>query len=149
MLCEPITGWRHVEVTQQRTSVDYAHLLKALVDDFCPEALQITVVQDNLNIHSPASLYKAFEPSQAQRILQKLEFCYTPKHGSWLNMAEIELSVLARQCLARRIPDFETLQQEVAAWQNQRNEEETWIDWRFTTQDARIKLHRLYPSINN
>lgn len=149
MLCEPITGWRHVEVTQQRTSVDYAYLLKALVDDFCPEALQITVVQDNLNTHSPASLYKAFEPSQAQRILQKLEFCYTPKHGSWLNMAEIELSVLARQCLARRIPDFETLQQEVAAWQNQRNEEETWIDWRFTTQDARIKLHRLYPSINN
>lgn len=149
MLCEPFTGWRHVEVTQQRTAIDYAHLLKALVDDFYPDASQITVVQDNLNTHSPASLYKAFEPTEAQRILQKLDFCYTPKHGSWLNMAEIELSVLARQCLDRRIPDFETLQQEVAAWQNQRNEEETWIDWRFTTQDARIKLHRLYPSVNN
>ena len=149
MLCEPFTGWRHVEVTQQRTAVDYAHLLKALVDDFCPEALKITVVQDNLNTHSPASLYKAFNPTEAQRILQKLDFCYTPKHGSWLNMAEIELSVLARQCLDRRIPDFETLEQEVSAWQDQRNEEETWIDWRFTTEDARIKLHRLYPSINN
>lgn len=149
MLCEPITGWRHVEVTQQRTAIDYAHLLKALVDDFCPEAIQITLVQDNLNTHSPASLYKAFEPDEARRILEKLEFCYTPKHGSWLNMAEIELSVLSRQCLDRRIPDFETLEQEVAAWQSQRNEEETWIDWRFTTQDARIKLHRLYPSINN
>lgn len=149
MLCEPITGWRHVEVTERRTAIDYAHLLKALVDDFCPDAIQITVVQDNLNTHSPASLYKAFEPSEARRILEKLEFCYTPKHGSWLNMAEIELSVLSRQCLDRRIPDFETLKQEVAAWQSQRNQEETWIDWRFTTQDARIKLHRLYPSINN
>lgn len=149
MLCEPITGWRHVEVTQRRTAVDYAHLLKALVDDFYPEALKITVVQDNLNTHSPASLYKAFAPSEAQRILEKLEFCYTPKHGSWLNMAEIELSVLARQCLDRRIPDFETLQQAVSAWQEQRNQKQTWIDWRFTTEDARIKLHRLYPSINN
>lgn len=149
MVCEPITGWRHVEVTQRRTAIDYAHLLKALVDVFCPEAIQITVVQDNLNTHSPASLYKAFEPSEARRILDKLEFCHTPKHGSWLNMAEIELSVLSRQCLDRRIPDFESLEQQVAAWQSQRNEEETWIDWRFTTQDARIKLHRLYPSINN
>ena len=149
MVCEPITGWRHVEVTQRRTAIDYAHLLKALVDVFCPEAIQITVVQDNLNTHSPASLYKAFEPSEARRILDKLEFCHTPKHGSWLNMAEIELSVLSRQCLDRRIPDFESLEQQVTAWQSQRNEEETWIDWRFTTQDARIKLHRLYPSINN
>ena len=106
-------------------------------------------MQDNLNTHSPASLYKAFEPSEARRILDKLEFCHTPKHGSWLNMAEIELSVLSRQCLDRRIPDFESLEQQVTAWQSQRNEEETWIDWRFTTQDARIKLHRLYPSINN
>ena len=149
MVCEPITGWRHVEVTQRRTAIDYAHLLKALVDVFCPEAIQITVVQDNLNTHSPASLYKAFEPSEARRTLDKLEFCHTPKHGSWLNMAEIELSVLSRQCLDRRIPDFESLEQQVTAWQSQRNEEETWIDWRFTTQDARIKLHRLYPSINN
>lgn len=149
MLCEPFTGWRQVQVTQQRTAVDYAHLLKTLVDEIFPKAVQITVVQDNLNTHSPSSLYKAFEPQEARRILERLEFCYTPKHGSWLNMAEIELSVLARQCLDRRIPDFETLEQEVTAWQNQRNQEETWIDWRFTTQDARIKLHRLYPSINS
>ena len=149
MLCEPMTGWRSVEVTKQRTAIDYAHLLKALVDDFCPEALKITVVQDNLNTHSPASLYKAFEPEEAQRILSQLEFCYTPKHGSWLNMAEIELSVLSRQCLKRRIPDFQTLEQEVMAWQTQRNQQDTWIDWRFTTEDARVKLHRLYPSINN
>lgn len=149
MLCEPMTGWRHVEVTQQRTAIDYARLLKAIVDDFCPEALKITVVQDNLNTHSPASLYKAFAPEEARRILSHLEFCYTPKHGSWLNMAEIELSVLSRQCLDRRIPEFQTLEQEVSAWQTQRNQQVTWIDWRFTTEDARVKLHRLYPSINN
>jgi hypothetical protein len=105
------------------------------------------VVQDNLNTHSPASLYKAFEPQEAQRILSRLEFCHTPKHGSWLNMAEIELSILSRQCLARRLPDLETLKSEVEAWQDNRNHEETWIDWRFTTADARVKLHRLYPSI--
>lgn len=104
------------------------------------------MVQDNLNPHSPASLYKAFEPAEARRILESLEFCHTPKHGSWLNMAEIELSVLSRQCLDRRIPDFATLKSEVAAWQEQRNQEKTWIDWRFTTDDARVKLHRLYPS---
>lgn len=149
MLCEPMTGWRYVAVTQQRTAIDYAHLLKALVDDFCPAALKITVVQDNLNTHSPASLYTAFAPEEARRILEQLEFCHTPKHGSWLNMAEIELSVLARQCLDRRIPDFQTLEQEVTAWQTQRDQQETWIDWRFTTADARVKLHRLYPSINN
>jgi DDE superfamily endonuclease len=148
MLCEPMSGWRSVEVTQQRTAIDYAHLLKAVVDDVYPEALKITVVQDNLNTHSPASLYKAFEPEEARRILEQLEFCYTPKHGSWLNMAEIELSVLSRQCLDRRIPNLLTLEQEVTAWQTQRNQEETWIDWRFTTEDARVKLHRLYPSIN-
>jgi DDE superfamily endonuclease len=149
MLCEPMTGWRHVEVTQQRTAIDYAHLLKALVDDFYPQALKITVVQDNLNTHSPASLYKAFAPAEARRILEQLAFCYTPKHGSWLNMAEIELSVLSRQCLDRRIPDSQTLKQQVSAWQTQRNQQETWIDWRFTTEDARVKLHRLYPSVNN
>ena len=109
----------------------------------------ITVVQDNLNTHTPASLYKAFEPAEARRIMNRLEFCYTPKHGSWLNMAEIELSVLSRQCLNRRIPDMETLKKEVAAWCNERNEKETGIDWRFTTEDARIKLKKLYPSINN
>ena len=149
MVCNPIEGWRTVEVTQQRTAIDYAHLLQKLVDDDDPEAYVITVVQDNLNTHTPASLYKAFEPAEARRILHRLEFCYTPKHGSWLNMAEIELSVLSRQCLNRRIPDMATLREEVAAWCDQRNGQESWIDWRFTTQDARIKLKRLYPSINN
>lgn len=114
-----------------------------------PEARKITVVQDKLNTHSPASLYKAFAPAEARRILDLLEFCHTPKHGSWLNMAEIELSVLGRQCLDRRIPDFATLEPEVAAWEEQRNPEQTWIDWRFTTEDARVKLHRLYPSTKN
>lgn len=149
MVCEPMVGWRRVEVTERRTAVDYAHILKTLVDCDYPEAVQITVVQDNLNTHSPASLYKAFEPAEAQRILSHLKFCQTPNHGSWLNMAEIELSVLSRQCLDRRIPDLSTLKTEVEAWQNQRNQEKTWIDWRFTTADARVKLHRLYPSINN
>jgi DDE superfamily endonuclease len=149
MVCEPILGWRRVEVTQRRTAIDYAHLLKNLVDYDYPDALKIIVVQDNLNTHSPASLYKAFEPEEARRILEVLEFCHTPKHGSWLNMAEIELSVLSRQCLDRRIPDFETLEAEVAAWNKQRNQKKTWIDWRFTTDDARNKLSRLYPSTKN
>lgn len=149
MLCEPMVGWRRVEVTERRTAIDYAHLLKDLVDGDYPEAFKITVVQDNLNIHSPASLYKAFEPAEARRILEKLEFCHSPKHGSWLNMAEIELSTLSRQCLDRRIPDYATLEVEVAAWEQQRNLEKTWIDWRFTSADARIKLQRLYPSTKN
>lgn len=144
-----MAGWRRVEVTQHRTAVDYAHLLKTLVDVDYPEADKIIVVQDNLNTHSPASLYKAFEPAEAQRILRRLEFCHTPKHGSWLNMAEIELSVLSRQCLDRRIADFTTLKTEVEAWQERRNQAQTWIDWQFTTADARVKLHRLYPSINS
>ena len=124
-----------------------AHLLKELVDGYFVDAYRITLVQDQLNTHSPASLYKAFPPEEARRILNRLDFCYTPKHGSWLNMAEIELSVLSRQCLNRRIPDFSTLTQEVDAWVKQRNAKDTWIDWRFTTEDARIKLQRLYPSI--
>ena len=118
-----------------------------LLTDF-PDAQKLRVVQDNYTTHSPASLYKAFDPEEAHRILNRLEFCHTPKHGSWLNMAEIELSVLGRQCLDRRIPDTETLQKEIEAWQENRNHEETWIDWRFTTADARVKLRRLYPSIN-
>ena len=129
MVCEPMVGWRRVEVTERRTAIDYAHLLRDLVDIDYPEADKIVVVQNNLNTHSPASLYKAFEPAEAQRILQRLEFCHTPKHGSWLNMAEIELSVLSRQCLDRRIADFSTLKTEVEAWQEQRNRKETWIDW--------------------
>ncbi len=149
MVCEPMVGWRRVEVTQQRTAIDYAHLLKTLVDSDYVQAEKLIVIQDNLNTHSPASLYKAFEPQEAQRILSRLEFCHTPKHGSWLNMAEIELSILSRQCLDRRIPDLETLKSEVDVWQDNRNHEETWIDWRFTTADARVKLHRLYPSIIN
>ncbi len=147
MVCNPIEGWRIAKVTERRTAIDYAHLLKEIVDGYFVDAYRITVVQDNLNTHSPASLYKAFPPEEARRILNRLDFCYTPKHGSWLNMAEIELSVLSRQCLNRRIPDFTTLTQEVDAWVKQRNGQNTWIDWRFTTEDARIKLQRLYPSI--
>ena len=149
MVCEPMAGWRRVEVTQRRTAVNYAHLLKTLVDVDYPEADKIIVVQDNLNTHSPASLYKAFDPLEAQRILRRLEFCHTPKHGSWLNMAEIELSVLSRQCLDRRLADFTTLKTEVEAWQERRNQDMTWINWQFITADARVKLHRLYPSINS
>ena len=149
MVCEPMAGWRRVEVTQRRTAVDYAHLLKTLVDVDYPEADKIIVVQDNLNTHSPASLYKAFDPLEAQRLLRRLEFCHTPKHGSWLNMAEIELSVISRPCLDRRIADFTTLKTEVEAWQERRNQDMTWINWQFITADARVKLHRLYPSINS
>ena len=147
MLFEPLTGWRHVAVTERRTAIDYAQQMKELVDEHYPYAIKITVIQDQLNTHVPASLYKAFEASEAKRILDKLEFHYTPKHGSWLNMAEIELSILARQCLNRRIPDPETLKQEVAAWERRRNQGNHWVDWRFTTADARIKLKQLYPSI--
>ena len=147
MFSEPLRGWRHVSVTQQRTAIDYAQQMKFLVDECFPAAIKIRLVQDQLNTHVPASLYKAFEPAEAKRILDKLEFHYTPKHGSWLNMAEIELSVLSRQCLNRRIPDQATLQREVAAWQARRNSQQRGIDWRFTTEDARIKLKHLYPSI--
>ena len=144
-----MVGWRRVAVTQQRTAVDDAPLLKAVVALDYPDAAKLTVVQDNRNTHAPASLYKAFEPKEAQRLLQRLDCCQTPKPGSWLNMAEIELSVLSRQCLARRLADFSSLKTEVEAWQEQRKREETWIDWQFTTAAARVKLHRLYPSINS
>ncbi len=149
MFFEPLGSWRHVEVTSQRTAIDYAHQMKYLVDEMYPNASKITVVHDQLNTHVPSSVYKAFEPAEARRILDKLEFHYTPKHGSWLNMAEIELSVLTRQCLDRRIPDKEILKQEIAAWEEQRNNLGSRVDWRFTTADARIKLKRLYPSIQN
>jgi transposase len=147
LFSEPLTGWRHVAVTQQRTALDYAQQMKYLVDERYPEAIKIRLVQDQLNTHRPASLYKAFEPAEAKRILDKLEFHYTPKHGSWLNMAESEWSVLARQCLYQRIPNQERLQREVAAWEEHRNRQSRTIDWRFTTDEARIKLKRLYPSI--
>jgi transposase len=147
MFFEPLTGTRHVKVTDQRTSIDYAQQMKYLVDERHPEAKKIRVVQDNLNTHVKASLYKAFTPAEARRILDKLEFHYTPKHGSWLNMAEIELSVLNRQCLDRRISDKDVLTEEVAAWEKRRNQNSSPVDWRFTTEDARIKLKRLYPSV--
>lgn len=149
MFFEPLTGKRFVNVTERRTAIDWAHQIKWLVDECYPKAHRITLVMDNLNTHNGASLYKAFEPAQARRILAKLDIHYTPRHGSWLNMAEIEFSVLARQCLNRRIPDRETLKREIGAWQKQRNVSPTPVSWRFTTQDARIKLKQLYPIIDN
>ena len=148
MFFEPLAAWREVKVTDQRTMIDYAHCMKYLVDERYPQAEVIRVVEDNLNTHKPAALYEAFPPQEARRILQRLEFHYTPKHGSWLNMAEIELNVLNGQCLDRRIADKTTLSNEVTAWNIDRNQHATTVKWQFTTQDARIKLVRLYPSFN-
>lgn len=148
MFFEPLSAWRHVDVTERRTKVDWAHAMRDLVDLHFPEAEVIVLVMDNLNTHKLASLYEAFPPHEARRILQKLEIHFTPKHGSWLNMAEIELSVLSRQCLNRRIPDQLALQQQVTAWETDRNNSTATVNWRFTTADARIKLKRLYPSIS-
>ena len=145
MICEPKGGWRHVEVTGRRTAVDFAHQMKWLVDSAYPDAEVIRLVLDNLNTHKPGSLYEAFEPSEARRIAKRLEFHYTPTHGSWLNMAEIELSVFSRQCLDRRIGDEASLRPEVAALERERNEAAAIIDWRFSTQDARSKLKHVYP----
>jgi transposase len=147
LFCEPLGGRRWVEVTERRTRADWAHQIKELVDVRYPEAERIVLVMDNLNTHTPASLYEAFDPPEARRIAEKLEIHYTPKHGSWLNMAEIELSVLSRQCLQRRVPDFKTLKAEVEAWQDRRNATSSEVDWRFSTEDARAKLKRLYPSL--
>ena len=147
MLFAPLEGWRRVEVTERRTRSDWAGVVRKLVDEDYPGRERIVLVMDNLNTHHAASLYEAFEPAEAQRIARRLEIHYTPKHGSWLNMAEIELGVLARQCLDRRIPDREVLAQETGAWQERRNRDGIRVDWRFTTQDARIKLKSLYPSI--
>jgi transposase len=147
LFCEPLQGRRWVDVTEHRTKVDWAHQIKELVDERYPEAEQIVLVMDNLNTHTPASLYEAFEPEEARRLAKKLEIHYTPKHGSWLNMAEIELSVLSRQCLDRRVADFESLQGEVASWQERRDAAGGKIEWRFSAEDARIKLKRLYPSL--
>ena len=146
LFCEPLAGRRWVDVTEQRTKTDWAHQIQALVDDRYPEAEGIVLVMDNLNTHTPAALYEAFPPAEAKRLADKLELHYTPKHGCWLNIAEIELSVLGRQCLDRRVPDFATLAAEVAAWQDQRNAAGGTVDWRFTTTDASIKLKRRYPS---
>ena len=144
----PLEAWRHLKVTDQRTMIDFAHCMRDLVDIHFPEAEKIVLVMDNLNTHKLASLYEAFPPAEARRISAKLEIHYTPKHGSWLNMAEIELSVLQRQCLKARIPDQATLSAKLTAWQKRRNARHSTVHWRFTTDDARIKLHRLYPSFH-
>jgi DDE superfamily endonuclease len=145
MATMPLLGRRAVHVTERRTAVDFAEVIRWLVEEVHEEAEKVVLVMDNLNTHKLASLYEAFPPEQARRIAEKLEIHHTPKHGSWLNMAEIELSVLARQCLARRIETREELEREVAAWEEERNERGVEIRWRFTTADARIKLRRLYP----
>jgi transposase len=146
MFLEPLAGRRWIDITEHRTKVDWAHEIKELVDERYPEAERIVLVMDNLNIHTPASLYETFDPTEARRLLEKLEIHYTPKHGSWLNMAEIELSVLSRQCLDRRVPDFETLQIEAHAWQDRRDAAGITVDWHFRTEEARLKLKRLYPA---
>jgi DDE superfamily endonuclease len=147
MLFAPLEGWRHVELTDRHAAVDYAHVLKDLSDTHFVKAKKIVLVQDNLNTHKPASLYEAFPAAEARRLVERFEWHYTPKHGSWLDMAESELSVLSGQCLDRRIPDKLTLAEEVAAWENSRNKKQVTADWHFTTDNARIKLKRLYPAI--
>jgi transposase len=144
---EPLAGVRRFEVTERKTKADFARLLKRVADEWYPEAERVTLVVDNLSTHKPSALYEVFEPAEARRVMGRLEFVYTPKHGSWLNMAEIELSVLARQCLDRRIPDMATLRREVATWEEERNAAAVKVDWQFTTADARTKLRRLYPVI--
>jgi transposase len=144
---QPLAGWRHVKLTERRTKIDFAYCMRDLTNTFFPQADTIRVVQDNLNTHTPASLYEAFEPFEARRILNRLEFHYTPKHASWLNMVEIELSVLSGQCLDRRIPDENSLRCEVTAWEKPRNAQQATVDWRFTVEDARAKLKHLYPDL--
>jgi transposase len=145
MFSEPLAGRRYTQVTAQRTAKDYAHAIRYLLDVVHPTAEKVVLLQDNLNTHKPASLYQAFEPEVARQLIDRLEIHYIPKHGSWLNMAEIELGVLGRQCLDQRIPDLETLKSETAAWNKDRNAKEVQVNWQFTTADARIKLKRLYP----
>ena len=145
----PFQGWRRVSVREQRTAIDWAEEVKYLLDEVYPDAIRVTLVCDNLNTHKIASLYKAFPAAEAHRLASRLELVQTPVHGSWLNIAEIELSVLSRQCLRRRIADLETLRCEVEAWQEHRNKVASRVDWRFTTDDARIKLKRLYPQVQS
>lgn len=147
MAVEPLGGVRHVEVTQRKTAVDFARFLKRVSDEWYPDCEQVALVCDNLNTHTPACLYEAFEPAEARRLAGRFEWHHTPKHGSWLNVAECELSVVARQCLDRRIPDLGTLTREVAAWERARNAAVVKVDWQFTTADARVKLKRLYPTV--
>ncbi len=148
MLFAPLEGWRRVEVTERRTRTDWAEVVRKLVDEDYADKERIVLVMDNLNTHHPSSLYEAFEPAEARRIAERLEIHYTPKHGSWLDMAEIEIGVMARQCLDRRIPDQSALRREVGAWQQQRNRDAIRVDWRFTTEDARIKLKSLTHQSN-
>ena len=147
MIYAPLEGWRHVEVTDRHTAIDYAKVLKDLSDTHFPKASKIILVQDNLNTHKPASLYDAFPAAEARRLVERFEWHYTPKHGSWLDMAEAELSVLSGQCLDRRVPDKPTLAEEVAAWESSRNKKQIKTDWQFTNADARVKLKRLYPAL--
>lgn len=146
MVFAPLEGRRHVKVTDRRTAVDYAHMLKEIADKLFPKTIKITLVQDNLNTHKPASLYEAFHPAEARRLVERFEWHYTPKHGSWLDMAESELGVLAKQCLDRRIQNKATLAKEIRAWQSFRNKHHAKADWQFTTENARIKLKHLYPT---
>lgn len=147
MAFEPLAGRRHVEVTQRKTSIDFARLLRKISDEHYPDAGRLVLVCDNLSTHTPAALYEAFAPEEARRLAERFEWHYTPKHGSWLDVAETELSVLARQCLDRRIPDMSKLCQEVQSWERSRNAAVVKVDWQFTTADARIKLRKLYPTI--
>jgi hypothetical protein len=144
---EPLRGWRRVQVTDRRTKLDFAEQLRSLVDEDYPEAERVVLVSDNLNTHTPACLYERFPPAEARRLAEKVEWHYTPEHGSWLNIAECELSVLKRQCLKSRLASFEAVAQKATAWQEKRNQQAVTIDWRFTTADARIKLKRLYPIV--
>jgi len=147
VMCQPLTGWREVKATHQRTKVDFAICMRELVDIHFPDAEIIRIVLDNLNTHTPAALYDVFPPDEARRILRKLEFHFTPKHGSWLNMAEIEISILARQCLKQRIDRFQRLQEVTKWWTTQRNQQQAMINWCFDVSTARTKLTRLYPSL--
>jgi hypothetical protein len=149
LFTEPLTGWRKVDAQPQRTATHWAHQVKTLLDEQYPEAEKVILVCDNLNTHKTASLYEAFEPAEARRLARRLDIRYTPKHGSWLNIAEVELSVLTSQCLDRRIADLETMQQEIKAWKQARNTKQSGVDWRFTTEDARIRLKRLYPQFQS
>jgi len=145
MMFAPLEGWRHVKVTDRHTAIDYAHALRDLSDTHFPDAAKIVLVQDNLSTHKPASLYETFPAPEARRLVERFEWHYTPKHGSWLDMAESELGVLSTQCLDRRIPDKQTLTSEIAEWQAKRNSNHAKADWQFTAADARLKLNRLYP----
>jgi hypothetical protein len=149
MFTEPLSGLRYVSITERRTAADWAREIDGLLTDRYPDAEKVRLVCDNLNTHKTGSLYEAFPPEKARCLAERLEIRYTPKHGSWLNVAEIELSSMTRQCLDRRIPDIETLHGETEAWERRRNEEQKGVDWQFTSEDARIRLKRLYPKFNS